>query len=105
MLNSVCQNDAVCLAQVNYFGSFTIVNTESQAEKSIQWLANVSWFEQHPCRLWYGTPTQVWSTTLSGSEFIPVDYIKDLSVYVKASVNFGQYIGTDSVYIATPIEG
>ena len=97
-------SDTLCLAQVNYFGVFTVVNTDLQTKDTL-WLANVSCFEQHPCRLWYGTPAQVWCTIHSNSDFIPVSSIKHLSVHVKASVNFGRYVGIDTVYIATPIEG
>ena len=31
-----------------------MTTSKTQAE----WLAAVSWFEKHPCRVWFGSPTQ-----------------------------------------------
>ena len=97
------ESDRISLAEVKYYGAISVVKSESESvefETLTVWLAFVSWFEEHPCRVWYGTPTQVWCTTSLCSQFIPITNIRCCS---KTSVNFGRYVGTDSVYVATPI--
>lgn len=80
-----------------------MINESESVQTLTVWLAFVSMFEEHPCRVWYGTPTQVWCTTCSFSQFIPITNITCCSVSLKTSVHFGS--GTDSVYVVTPIEG
>ena len=62
------------------------------------WVAAVSRFMDHPCRVWYGNPVQVWSAaSFPGFTFIPVTNIVSRVVYTKTVRNFGQLISRDSV--------
>lgn len=58
-------------------------------------VAAVSWHEAHPCHVWFGRPTQVWSNSTVGYCFIPVRNIKSRVIYCKTTINFGR-IGVDS---------
>ena len=59
---------------------------------------------EHPYRVWYGFPAQVWSCTQRTEvDFIPFKCIKERCVFTKAFVDFGRDLGTHDVIIATPI--
>jgi hypothetical protein len=90
----------VAIAEVQLFAECS-VKLECQDSNSTQstWLAAVFWYMEHPFRVWYGYPTQVWCTTLHDRiEFIPIDNIKSRVVFTKASVHFGRIIGTDKSF-------
>lgn len=91
------------LAKVEFYAQCSAVYNESNTTRT-EWLAAVSWFTEHPCRIWYGSPTQVWCSTTDSFEFIPVCHIKCRVVYINASVYFGRMAGTDSVIVVSPLE-
>lgn len=84
----------VNLAEVLYFALCTIA---VKGEKSTVWFAPVKWFMDHQCKVWFGHPTQVWS---SAYFFFP---IKSQVVYRNHVVNFGRVMGTEKVYVATAL--
>ena len=45
----------------------------SDSESNAIWLAAVSYYHPHPCRIWFGHPVQVWSaTTEIDIHFVPI---------------------------------
>ena len=97
-------SNEICLTEVQFYACISVVK-QSSSSTEIIWLAFVSWYETHPCCVWFGSPVEVWSTSSIQSQFIPISNIKSCSVYVKASVKFGRIVGTQTVIVATPIEG
>ncbi len=89
------------LCAIQYFAECKIVNSQE-----IFWVAAISEFMEHQCKVWFGKPVQVWCTAPKspGVAFIPISFIKSRVVFIKTKFNFGQYIGEDSVYIIVPIE-
>ena len=50
------------VAEVQYYLQFHVkVNSSNGTETRSFWLAVVSLFLHHPCRVWFGSPTEVWS--------------------------------------------
>lgn len=96
------KGEALSLAQVEYFAQCSIVVSSSNNQLHTEWLAAVSWFEVHPFRVWFGNPTEVWCSTQTSFEFIPICDIKHRAIYTKASVDFGRWVGTDTVLVASP---
>lgn len=101
----LCQrNDSedIGLAEVLFF---VRCNVKSGSGEKPTWMAAVSWYMPHNCSVWFGKPTQVWTTTqYPGYCFVPVSHIKSRVVYTKASVNFGRMIGLDTVYVIVPLD-
>ena len=92
------------LAEIQYFVSCIVVSADKK-EKQIVWVAIVKWLMEHQCKVWFGYPTQVWSSTYSlGKYFILISDIKSRIVYSHHIVNFGNLIGDEKVYIITPLE-
>lgn len=105
VLAKTLTGDSLSLARIDFYAECSILlNACESNPQRTSWLAAVSWFMEHPCRMWYGVPVQVWCTTVHSFQFIPINLIKCRVVYVKATVDFGRRIGTDTVYIVTPIE-
>lgn len=98
------QNDSENLAEILYFAECVVV-PNCQSAKHIQlWVAAVNWFMEHPCKVWFGNPAQVWCTAkYPGEFFIPVTSIKSRVVYTQSLVNFGRISGSDTVYVVVPL--
>ena len=61
---------------------FVQCNVENDSGEKSSWMAAISWYIPHHCSVWFGKPTQMWTTTqYSGYCFIPVSYIKSRVVY------------------------
>lgn len=75
--------DSVDLAEIFFFlECVAISNSDNQPTR--QWVAAFLWFMEHPCRVWYGNPVQVWCTaSYPGISFIPVTNIVSRVVYTK----------------------
>lgn len=87
------------LAEIQYFVKCD-VTTEGGDIKSL-WLAAVSFYYPHQCRVWFGYPTEVWSAVTSPDHhFIPVSHILNRVAYSKQTVDFGR---TDSVLVVAPL--
>ena len=93
----------VQLAVIHYFVECQII-TDLTNQSWKKYFAVVSWFEPHQCKVWFGSPTQVWCTTFSEQfSFLSLSKIKCRVVYSKSSVSFGGVIGTDTVLVVAPI--
>ena len=69
------------------------------------WVIAVTWYMEHPCKVWYGSTSQVWSCVQrSEIDLIPITSFISRAVYTKATVNFGTISGSMPVIIATPVE-
>ena len=93
------------LANIHMFLKCSYVYmVEGKATTSTIWLADINYFLEHPCRVWYGYPTEVWSKFESSeSFFIPLFHVHSRVAYVSTNVNFGRIIGINSVYVVVPV--
>lgn len=70
------------LVRVHYFAniSYVVKQGENEILSSI-WIARVNFFLEHPCRVWFGYPTEVW-TSLESSEssFAPLNSVIELHI-------------------------
>ena len=81
-----------------------ITNAAGVCSDKSFWLLSGSSYIEHPCRLWFGNPTEVWTTVLKDeTEFFFVTEITSRVVYVETMYQFGRVIGEDRVLIITPI--
>ena len=95
------------LGEVVYYSEchFEFACNDSPSEKSSLWFIAVMWHMDHPCRVWYGYPTEVWSCTqCSQLDFIPFENFRSRVVYTKTSIDFGRVFGCGPAIVATPIE-
>ena len=85
-------------ARIEYFAKLDNCSTSTISILT----ACVQFYEEHPCKLWFGGPTQVWTkTTLFDAFYIPLNCIKSRVAYSETSVNFGRIIGEQSVYVVS----
>ena len=93
--------NSTTLAKITFFIQCTVhVESGITSERSKIWMAAVEWYMDHPCKVWFGNPTQVWSTaTYPGYSFVLVSDIVSRIVYTKVTLSFGRAIGQDSVYV------
>ena len=97
----VCILDREKLAEIQYFTKCTVKCGNSS--KYI-WLAAVCLFPDHQCKVWYGSPTEVYGGLPDTDiHFLPVNEIQNRVTFTRKSENFGQYIGIDNVIIVTPL--
>ena len=90
------------LSKIRFFVGAVAVSKVDHTKTHSMWCAAVSWFMEHQCKVWFGSPAQVWSTaTYPGYSYIPVPDIKS---YSKSVVYFSRLIGTATVYIITPLD-
>ena len=68
------------------------------------WFVAVKLYSGHLCKVWFGSPTEVWSAvTTPDMHFLPLTCIKSRVAYCKKTVDFGRVIGNDSVILAVPL--
>ena len=92
----------ITLAEVLYYLECTAICNSGECTK--MWFAYVSTFLEHPCKLWYGHPVQVWTTVKSPQMLlVPVYRVKSRVVYVKCKGNFGRGLSSDTVYVVVPL--
>ena len=60
-------------------------------------------FEPHQCKVWFGYPTEVWSTISFENQFISLQNIDCHVVHIKTSFKFGHVIGHDTVFVVVPV--
>lgn len=53
--------NSVCLAEIVFFLHCTAISNTTNSHTR-RWVAAVKWYMDHPCRVWFGNPVQVWST-------------------------------------------
>ena len=71
--------------------------SESVGPTQKVWVIAVKWYMEHPYKVWYGSPSQVWSSIQrSDIALIPITSFISRAVYIEASieasVNFGRII-------------
>ena len=101
-------SDSGCLAEIIYFLECVVVPevpcSNSRPHTCTHWIVAVRWFMDHPCRVWYGDPTQVWSISqFPGHSYIFVSDIISRVVYSKYLCDFGRFVGTNIVFVIIPL--
>ena len=90
------------LAEIQYFFWCDVSSSSHDVAKPYCFVA-VNYYMQHPARVWFGSPTQVWSAVVhTETKFLPITCIKSRVSYSVQRYDFGQLIGVDKVIIATP---
>ena len=107
LVTSVLNSTETVLCETQYFLKCQVVkHTNTGPSTKIIWFAAIQLLMEHPCKVWFGSPVQVWGTTPQTFDitFIPITSIEHRVVYAKTKFNFGRLVGDDSVYIIVPIE-
>ena len=90
------------LAEIECFFDCVVKSTTGPQLATITFVHGY-WLLEHPCKLWFGNPVQVWTTVTSPSPFlIPVRCIKSRVVYIKCKETFGR-LENDQVYVIVPL--
>ena len=77
----------ISLAEIRYFAECTFQHNSTDCGKV--WIVALKWYMEHPCRVWYGHPAQVWSCTQrTEMDFIPFKCVKERCVYTKSVCKF-----------------
>ena len=95
--------DRLELAEIQYFARGVAILDQNPTTSVEVWFAFVHWFEEHPCKVWYGHPVQVWTTVTCTNSFIPVSSIQSRVVFVKCTRDFGSALCNDTVYVVVPL--
>lgn len=96
----------ILLADIHYFLKCDVrIRENDEIRYQSFWLVAISFYYPHECKVWFGSPTEVWSAiTRPDIEFLPLSHIRSRVSYSKQDINFGRLIGTDSVLIITPLQ-
>ena len=95
-----CANK-LCLARIEHFSKLDIKNNQHDCILSI-WTACVSFFDEHPCKVWFGGPTQVWTRSVTPDHhYIKLSSIKCRVAYCETKVDFGRRIGQETVFVVS----
>ena len=95
------------MAEIHHFAKCTLLvkQEDSTSKLCAIWLAAVSFFDEHQCQVWFGSPTEVWGgiSNSNGINYILLTSILSQLPFVKPHT-LGQVIGTNSVMIVSPID-
>ena len=93
------------LARIEFFAKVNIDTTSlPRGVDPTFWIAVVSLYDEHPCKMWFGHPTEVWATsTLPDCFFLPISYVVSRVAYCELDVNFGRFIGREKVIFVSPL--
>ena len=94
------------LVEIISFIKCTVIVTDpsNQCSTHHHWVTHSLSYAEHPCQSWYGFPTEVWANRLnSGFNYSLLEDITSRVVFVKEKINFGRFIGEDSVVVVVPI--
>ena len=98
------QLEALHLAKVQYLARVDVKLTSGEEQNVSYWFAAASFYHEHQCKLWFGRPTEVWATaTLPDLCLIHVNCIKCRVAYCKVDVDFGRFIGQQTVIAVSPL--
>ena len=96
--------DRVELAEIQFFARCAAtVRSQDSSKTATLWVACVKIFLEHPCKVWFGHPVQVWTAVASPETYlIPVTNITFRLVYTKCRRDFG-ITKDDLVYVIVPL--
>ena len=95
--------EKLVLAEIQFFIECVAVHSDL-FQLGTLWVACLDLYLEHPCKVWYGNPVQVWSTVFSPDTFfVPVKNIKSRVIYAQCRKNFGTMLVNDHVYVVTPL--
>ena len=94
------------LIEITSFMNCTVIvksaENPSNCHTNTHWLLTGQSYMEHPCRKWYGGPTEVWaSATNSNVEHYLVQDITHRTVSTVTKASFGRIIGEDTVVVAS----
>lgn len=95
--------DQIHLARIEHYAKLDIKDCKSDTKSSV-WVACVSFYYEHDCKVWFGDPTQVWARSTSPDcYYVRLPSIKSRVAYCETVVDFGRYIGKQTVFVVSPL--
>ena len=103
MANSLQDSNMPVLSRIHYFARCTCRLKQANKTETF-WFAAVSHFCSHQCQVWFGHPTELWTRVLQPDmHFLPLSFFHSRVAYTTALINFGQVIGSETVYVVVPV--
>ena len=96
--------DKIYLAEVDHFAKLDIVTNRSHSKSTVTsiWTACVKFYYEHDHKQWFGGPTEVWTRSQSPDMYyISLCSVKSRVAYCETSVDFGTFIGEQTVYVVS----
>ena len=91
------------LAIIEFFAKVDVITTDDNHQSSF-WIAVVSFYYEHQCKVLFGHPTETWArSTLPDWFFIPISYIQSRVAYCEMEVDFGHIIGKENIVVVSPL--
>ena len=91
------------LIEITSFMNCTVIvksaENPSNCHTNTHWLLTGQRYMEHPCRKWYGGPTEVWAS--ANVEHYLVQDITHRTVSTVTKASFGRIIGEDTVVVAS----
>lgn len=93
------------LAEIQYFVKCDVkLCTDGPSTTKSYGFAAVKLCNPQPCKVRFGSPVEVWTRVLSPNILFHFSHIKcKVAYYASATVNFGRFIGNDSVFVVAPL--
>ena len=93
------------LARIRYYAKISYIIKGRKQNTSTVWIAFANVLLEHPCQVWFGYPTEVWTNLKSTqSRFILISCFSSRVVYTLTEYNFGRLIGTNFVLICVCVK-
>ena len=97
------------LAKIEYFAKLDARDNTNTCFTSIDsngglsiWIACVSFYYMHDCKVWFGGPTQVWCRSTSPDQYyISLSSIKSRVAHCETVVDFGRVMGKQTVFVVS----
>ena len=86
------------LAKVEYYCKLSFRSAE---HLHTEWIAFVTFYDEHPCKVWFGGQTQVWARSISPLVYVRISALQNRVAYCEDTVDFGSRLGEQTVMIVS----
>ena len=94
-------SDQIHLAEILHFAKLDIKTVNSTTSV---WTACVQFYDEHNCKKWFGGPTEVWARSKSADIYhISLSSIKSKVAFCEKTVDFGRFMGKQTVFVVSII--
>ena len=93
------------LARIEYYCKLSFKSEGLNCSLHTEWIAYVTFYDEHMCKVWFGGPTQVWTRSMTCSRFIRLCSIKHRVGYCETEVDFGSHMGKQTVLVVSILTG
>ena len=88
---------------VNYYIQCKIILSNRNSSELV-WVSVVSKFESHPCYSWLVNLFKYGVVIENNQQYIPICMIKSRVVYSELQIDFGRFMGEQTVLIVLPYD-